>query len=82
MKKTETESKNDAPAAASCSALLRLLTAASLMRITIKERATFLTKTTDWERLEGAMRNAERELKEQNVQSSPVQPPRINKLKP
>ena len=48
------------------SALLRLLTAASLMRITIKERATFLTRTTDWERLEDAMRNAERELKAPN----------------
>jgi len=48
------------------SALLRLLTAASLMRIAIKERATFLTRTTDWERLEDAMRNAERELKSPN----------------
>ena len=45
-------------------ALLRLLTCASLMRITIKERATFLTKTTDWERLEDAMRSAERVLAE------------------
>jgi len=43
-------------------ALLRLLTSASLMRLTIKERATFLTKTTDWERLEDAMRSAEKVL--------------------
>lgn len=43
-------------------ALLRLLTSASLMRITIKERATFLTKTTDWERLEDAMKCAEKVL--------------------
>lgn len=50
-------------------ALLRLLTAASLMRIAIKERATFLTRTTDWERLEDAMRNAERELKATNNQA-------------
>ena len=47
-------------------ALLRLLTAASLMRIIIKERAALLTKTTDWERLKDAMRNAERELKVPN----------------
>ena len=43
-------------------ALLRLLTSARLMRLTIKERATFLTKTTDWERLEDAMRAAEKVL--------------------
>ncbi len=46
--------------------LLRLLTAASLMRITIKERATFLTRTTDWQRLEDAMRAAEAVLKPHN----------------
>ena len=40
------------------------------MRITIKERATFLTKTTDWERLEDAMRAAERELKAPNAKLS------------
>lgn len=40
-------------------ALRRLLTAASLMRLQIKERAAFLTRTTDWERLQDAMRNAE-----------------------
>lgn len=50
------------------SVLLRMLTAASLMRITITERATFLTKTTDWERLEDAMQAAELELEAPNAQ--------------
>jgi hypothetical protein len=40
-------------------ALLRLLTSASLMRVTIKRRAAFLTKTSDWDRLEDAMKCAE-----------------------
>ncbi len=60
------EKLDSAHGSAHGSALLRLLTAASLMRIGIKERATFLTRTTDWERLEDAIRNAERELKAPN----------------
>ncbi len=69
MSATPTETEGAVATDAACSALLRLLTAASLMRITIKERATFLTKTMDWERLEDAMRNAERELKAQNAKA-------------
>ena len=44
------------------------------MRITIKERATFLTRTTDWQRLEDAMRAAEAVLKPHNATqpSSPL----------
>lgn len=45
------------------SATLRLLTAASLLRWQIEERAPFLTRTTDWERLEDAMRIVEGTLK-------------------
>jgi hypothetical protein len=61
--KNDKEAKLDSETASRESvALLRLMTSAGLMRITIKERATFLTKTTDWERLEDAMRCAEKVL--------------------
>jgi len=53
---------NDPHSSREAVALLRLLTSVSLMLLTIKERATFLTKTTDWERLEDAMRAAENVL--------------------
>lgn len=43
-------------------ALRGLLAAASLMRITMQERAPVLSRTSDWERLTDAMRVAEKAL--------------------
>ncbi len=79
---TPTDSPTGLPASASSAiasresvALLRLLTSARLMSITIKERATYLRKTTDWERLEDAMNCAEKVLADytQNTKLSDAQ---------
>jgi len=51
-------------------ALRRLVEASKLVMEAIKERATFLTKTTDWERIEDAVKNAETLLETENASGS------------
>jgi len=39
--------------------LIRLLNSVSLLKTDIEQRATFLTRTTNWERLKDALKNIE-----------------------